>query len=91
MTEAELSAQAQRYVGDLDHQIQSATERFGLPFGRIAIELTSRIKARGRKRGGETQKAYLVRMLGADISTIHRWISAAVIADDVDVPWGPMS
>jgi hypothetical protein len=59
MTEADLSAQAHRYVGDLDHQIQSATERFGLPFGRIAIELTNRFKARPRKRGDETQKVYL--------------------------------
>jgi hypothetical protein len=87
MTEADLSAEARRYIGDLDGQMQAATERSGLPFGRIAIELTARFKARPRKRGSETQKAYLVRMLGRNIATIHRWKSAALIADDAEVPW----
>jgi hypothetical protein len=86
----DLFALGREHLKEFERGAHNATAHHGIIFGRTAREAISRFKADypGRRpKGAPKQKDHIMQGFLRDISTINRWISAANIVDDPDVPW----
>lgn len=61
--------------------------RRGIEFGRLVGAVLARWGSRKRKRGDMTQREFLKNGFGCGVTTCNRWNRAAVIYDDLEVPY----